>query len=55
VLVAAGNGDFPDLASAVRSMVRVREVDPQPGAHERYAEGYAKWMELNARLDEMSI
>ncbi len=55
VLVAAGAGDFPDLASAVRSMVRTQEVDPEPGAHERFSESYRKWRELNDHLDTMSL
>ena len=28
---------------------------PAPGAHERYAEAYAKWLDLNQGLDRMSI
>jgi len=55
ILTAAGAGDVRDLAAAAAAMVRTREIDPEPGAHERYAESYAKWRELNDKLEEMSI
>jgi sugar (pentulose or hexulose) kinase len=55
MLIAAGVGDFAELGAAVRQMARAREIDPEAGAHERYAASYAKWRELNERLDAMSI
>jgi hypothetical protein len=36
-------------------MVRTEEVDPEPGAHERFSESYRKWRELNDHLDTMSL
>lgn len=55
MLVAAGSGDFESLAAATARMGRTNEIDPEPGAHERYASAYAKWRELNDKMEEMSI
>jgi autoinducer 2 (AI-2) kinase len=55
ILTAAGCGDFDDIASAAAQMVRTSEIDPTAGVHEQYAAPYAKWRELNEKLEDMSI
>jgi autoinducer 2 (AI-2) kinase len=53
ILGAVGLGAYTSIADAVAAMVRVTTVEPS--GEGRYAEQYAKWRELYAALDGMSI
>lgn len=52
-VTAAANGR--NIETAVRAMVRHREVSPDPRRHEQYEVAYRKWREIDARLDEISL
>jgi autoinducer 2 (AI-2) kinase len=53
ILVAgAGNSG---IDTAVSTMVRHREIEPDPERHEQYDAAYRKWCELNSRLDDISL
>ena len=55
ILTAVGLGAFASVDDAVRSMVQVAEVPPNPEAHEHYQASYAKWRELLGTLDTLSV
>src|SRR5262245_11661958 len=45
---ARGAGRFPDLATAARALVRLREVEPETALAARYAELYPVWSQLRS-------
>jgi autoinducer 2 (AI-2) kinase len=53
ILGAVGLGVYPSVADAVAVMVRSRTVEPS--GEGSYVEQYAKWRELYAALDKMTI
>jgi autoinducer 2 (AI-2) kinase len=55
ILVAVGAGMYPDIGSAVATMSRHDAVDPDPQRRAQAEGGFAKWRELYAHLEEMSV
>jgi len=44
-----------DLTAVAGTMLQHRRIDPDPVQRERYEGAYAKWRELNQRLDDIEI
>jgi sugar (pentulose or hexulose) kinase len=55
VLAAVGAGLHPSLPDAVAAMTARRRIDPAPDARTRADEGYHKWRELYAKLEQCSV
>jgi xylulokinase len=53
VLGAVGIGAYADVTAAAVAMVRMTTVEPSAGAS--YADQYAKWRDLYAAHDQMTI
>ncbi|MGH7788212.1 MAG: FGGY-family carbohydrate kinase [Candidatus Binatia bacterium] len=55
VLVAAGAGVHPDIASAVRAMCRFESIAPDDERRDHCARGFAKWRALYDHLETLSV
>ncbi|MDX2168583.1 MAG: FGGY-family carbohydrate kinase [Deltaproteobacteria bacterium] len=55
MLVAAGSGAYGDLAAAARAMCAHTEVHPDTGRRAALDSTYAKWCELYATMEGLSV
>lgn len=55
MLIAAGAGVIPDLATAPAAMARHYEKGPDEKRRQRYESAYRKWRELYDAINQMSI
>lgn len=55
ILAAVGAGLHPDVHAASRAMVRTREIDPDLGMTDAFAERYRRWREMYASLQSWTI